>query len=196
MLMQLFLLSRFDVKSPCDNGTQRCWCFLSCVADMSGPVAKSINVVNAGLPSKSWPNLDGDPSTGQTTQQGPLFGVEQLSPQSGSSAPLKIRFSLLRALLPWDVGLQAVLHCTAGKPRQPPRVQTPVFLFSASCRPTRRHPAQQAHSLFICAHCRSAVFKVIHAVVVMSLHSLIYNIVRGQWLITITRALIDFHTTC
>lgn len=52
MLMQLFSLSRFDVKSPCDNGTERCWCFLSCVTDMSGPVAKSINAVNAGLPSK------------------------------------------------------------------------------------------------------------------------------------------------
>ena len=105
------------------------------------------------------PSPEGDPSTRQTTQWGPLFGAERLSPQSGSSAPLKISFSLLRALLPQDVGLQAALHCTAGKPRQPPRAQTPAFLSSASCRPARRHPAQQAQCVFICARCRSAVFR-------------------------------------
>lgn len=54
MLMHLFSLSGFGVKSPRDNGTEHCWCFLSCVANMSGLMAKSISVVNA-LPAAGGP---------------------------------------------------------------------------------------------------------------------------------------------
>lgn len=151
---------------------------------------------NPALPAAGGPGPEGPLSTGQTTPWGPLFGAERLSPPSGSSAPLKISFSPLRALLPRDTGSQAALCCTVREARQPPRAQTLVFLFSASCRPTWRNPAQQAQGPFICARCHSAVFKVIHAVVVMSLRSLIYGIAHRQWLIAIMRALTDFHTTC
>lgn len=40
----------FGVKSPRDDGTEHCWRFLSCIANMSGPMAKSISVVTAELP--------------------------------------------------------------------------------------------------------------------------------------------------
>lgn len=186
-------------EPPRDDGTEHCWCFLSCAADMSRLMAKSISVVNAGLHEN--PSLpvsgspEGDLRTGKNKQLGPLFGAEWLRHQFQSSDPLKISFSLLRALFPRDVGLQAVLHCTAGKLRQPPCAQTFVVLSSANCGPTRRHPAQQAQCLFICACC-SAVFTVTHAVTFRSLCALIYSIAHGQWLITIMRALIDFCTTC
>ena len=51
-------------------------------------------------------------------------------------------------------------------------------------------------SAFLFVHVVAQQYSVIHAVVVMNLRSLIYNIAHRQWLITITRALIDFHTTC
>lgn len=51
-------------------------------------------------------------------------------------------------------------------------------------------------SAFLFVHIVAQHYSVTHAVVVMSLRSLIYSIAHGQWLITITRALIDFCTTC
>lgn len=179
-----------------DDGTEHCWCFLSCAADMSRLMAKSISVVNAGLhenpslPASGSP--EGDLSTCKNTLWGPLFSAEQQRHQSQTSDPLKISFCLLRTLLLQDVRLQAVLHCTAGKLRQPPSIQTFMFFSSGNGRPTKRHPAQQAQCLFICACCCSAVFKVAHAVVVRSLCTLIYSIAYGQWLIIIIRALTDF----
>lgn len=39
----------FGMKSPRDDGMEQCWCFRSCVANVSRPMAKSISVVNAEL---------------------------------------------------------------------------------------------------------------------------------------------------
>lgn len=34
---------------PCDDGMEHCWCFLSCVAQMNGPMAKGTSIVNTEL---------------------------------------------------------------------------------------------------------------------------------------------------
>jgi len=195
--MPLFSLSGFGVKSPCDDGSEHCWCLLSCVANTSGPVAKSISAVNPELPWKSSPSCPRGAKLGG--------GPEHRAKHPAGTTPW------CWAAQPqiWELSTsENQLLPPQSSPLPGPKFPAPrgnqgrclAFRYSWFCSlliadPQGDTQCSELSAFFLCACCHSAVLKVIHAAVVMSLCSRIYSIAHGLWLITITRALTDFRTT-